>query len=169
MTLPDQGGQLYTLGLFEQLRVECKDLWARPWKPTSAQMHCCANSRTRTWHDIPTNVPRVEMWDHHDAHIRWGNFQRRPRIRSATPRSTEPSRTSQRTPRAAQQGLGLSAARARPWKVGLNTVHLGRNRRPKRPEATRKPRTFGERQSFDASRPLGNSSTVEQRTLTPLI
>jgi hypothetical protein len=72
MSETEQDGQLYTLGLLEQLRAECKSLWG-----ASSEAHFRVDGLLRelanpNLHDIPTNLPyRVEMWDRHDAHIRW--------------------------------------------------------------------------------------------------
>jgi len=65
-------GQLYTLGLLERLRAECKDLWG-----TSSELYFRVDELLRelanpNLHDIPTNLPfRVEMWDRNDKRIRW--------------------------------------------------------------------------------------------------
>ena len=68
----DRDGQLYTLGLLERLRAECKDLWG-----TSSELYFRVDELLRelanpNLHDIPSNLPfRVEMWDRGDKHIRW--------------------------------------------------------------------------------------------------
>ncbi len=65
-------GQLHTLGLLEQLRAECGELWG-----TSSNLYHRVDKLLRelanpNLHDIPTNLPfRVELWDRHDQHIRW--------------------------------------------------------------------------------------------------
>ncbi len=70
---PSEGeGQLYTLGLLEQLRAECGHLWG-----TSSKLHQAVDKLLRVLanpnlQDIPANLPfRVELWDRHDQHIRW--------------------------------------------------------------------------------------------------
>jgi hypothetical protein len=68
----DGEGQLYTLGLLERVRAECKDLWG-----TSSKLYFRVDELLReladpNLHDVPTNLPfRVEMWDRHDKGIRW--------------------------------------------------------------------------------------------------
>src|SRR5580658_2285689 len=68
----EENGQLYTLGLIEELRAECSELWG-----TSSKLYHRVDEMLRelanpNLHDIPTNLPfRVEMWDRHDQHIRW--------------------------------------------------------------------------------------------------
>jgi hypothetical protein len=68
----DTEGQLYTLGLLEQLRAECKDLWgasAEAYFRVEGLLRELANPNL---HDIPMRLPfRVEMWDRSDQHIRW--------------------------------------------------------------------------------------------------
>lgn len=65
-------GPLHTLGLVEQLRSECGELWG-----TSSQLYHRVDALLRelanpNLHDIPTNLPfRVELWDRADQHIRW--------------------------------------------------------------------------------------------------
>jgi hypothetical protein len=67
-----ENGQLHTLGLLEELREECKQLWG-----TSSEFYFRVDDLLRqlsnpNLHDIPTNLPfRVELWDRHDQHIRW--------------------------------------------------------------------------------------------------
>jgi hypothetical protein len=68
----DGGGQLYTLGVIEQLRGECRELWG-----TSSTLYHRVDGLLRelanpNLHDIPTRLPfRVEMWDRSDQHVRW--------------------------------------------------------------------------------------------------
>jgi hypothetical protein len=65
-------GQLHTLGLLEQLRAECSELWGM-----SSQLYQRVDGLLRVLvnpnlHDIPTNLPyRVELWDRHDQQVRW--------------------------------------------------------------------------------------------------
>jgi hypothetical protein len=68
----DTDGQLYTLGLLEQLRAECN----RQWDTSSTLYHridgLLRELANPNLHDIPTRLPfRVELWDRHDQHIRW--------------------------------------------------------------------------------------------------
>jgi hypothetical protein len=68
----DSDGQLHTLGLLEELRTECAQLWG-----TSSQLYHRIDGLLRelanpNLHDIPTRLPfRVELWDRNDQHIRW--------------------------------------------------------------------------------------------------
>ncbi len=69
---PEGEGQLCTLGLLEQLRAECSELWG-----TSSKLYHGVDKLLRelanpNLHDIRANLPfRVELWDRHDQHIRW--------------------------------------------------------------------------------------------------
>jgi hypothetical protein len=68
----DGSGELHTLGLLEQLREQCKQLWG-----TSSDFYSRVDELLRqlanpNLHDIPTNLPfRVELWDRSSQHIRW--------------------------------------------------------------------------------------------------
>jgi hypothetical protein len=68
----EENGQLYTLGLIEQLRAECSELWG-----TSSKLYHRVDELLRelanpNLHDIPTRLPfRVEMWDRSEQAIRW--------------------------------------------------------------------------------------------------
>lgn len=70
-TNPDDG-QLHTLGLLEELRSECKNLWG-----ASSSFYFRVDELLRelanpNLHDIPTQLPfRVELWDRNNQHIRW--------------------------------------------------------------------------------------------------
>ncbi|MGD1083052.1 MAG: hypothetical protein ABR881_32460 [Candidatus Sulfotelmatobacter sp.] len=68
----DGEGQLYTLGLLEQLRAECSELWGESsnlYHRVDGLLRELANPNL---HDIPTRLPfRVELWDRNDQHIRW--------------------------------------------------------------------------------------------------
>jgi hypothetical protein len=74
MSQAPEDGQLHTLGLLEQLREECQQLWG-----TSSEFYFRIDALLReladpNLHDIPTRLPfRVELWDRHDQHIRWGH------------------------------------------------------------------------------------------------
>ncbi len=68
----EDDGPLHTLGLIEQLRTECSELWG-----TSSQLYHRVDTLLRELanpdlHDIPTCLPfRVELWDRNEQHIRW--------------------------------------------------------------------------------------------------
>jgi hypothetical protein len=68
----DIDGQLHALGLIEQLRAECSELWG-----TSSALYHRIDAILRelanpNLHDIPTRLRfRVELWDQSDLHIRW--------------------------------------------------------------------------------------------------
>ncbi len=68
----DEDGPLHTLGLIEELRAECCELWG-----TSSTLYHRVDALLRelanpNLHDIPTRLPfRVEMWDRNDQHVRW--------------------------------------------------------------------------------------------------
>ena len=72
MSQAPEDGQIHTLGLLEQLREECQQLWG-----TSSEFYFRIDELLRelanpNLHDIPTRLPfRVELWDRHDQHIRW--------------------------------------------------------------------------------------------------
>ena len=64
-------GQLYTLGLIEQLRAECGQLWG-----TSSRLYHRVDELLRelanpNLHDIANMSYRVELWDRHAEHVRW--------------------------------------------------------------------------------------------------
>jgi hypothetical protein len=65
-------GQVYCLGLLEQLRAECGELWGKSsdlYHRIDGLLRELANPNL---HDIPTRLPfRVEMWDRSGNHIRW--------------------------------------------------------------------------------------------------
>jgi hypothetical protein len=69
---PEDEGQLHTLGLLEQLRTECKQLWG-----TSSEFYFRVDELLRqlanpNLHDIHTRLPfRVELWDQSSQHVRW--------------------------------------------------------------------------------------------------
>ncbi len=72
MSQAPEDGQLHTLGLLEQLREECQQLWGTSsefYFRIDALLRELANPNLR---DIPVRLPfRVELWDRHDQHIRW--------------------------------------------------------------------------------------------------
>ena len=65
-------GQLHTLGLLEQLRTECNQLWdasSDAYLRVDKLLRELANPNL---HDIPRNLPfRVELWDRADQHLRF--------------------------------------------------------------------------------------------------
>ena len=72
MSRDDAEGQLYTLGLLEQLRAECKSLWGASSEAYFRVDELLRELANPNLHDIPTNLPfRVELWDRSDQHIRW--------------------------------------------------------------------------------------------------
>jgi hypothetical protein len=68
----EDAGQLYTLGLLEQLRAESSELWG-----SSSKLYHRVDGLLRelvnpNLHDIPTNLPfRIELWDRGNRHVRW--------------------------------------------------------------------------------------------------
>ncbi len=69
---PEQDGQLYTLGLLERLRAECKDLWGASSNAYFRVDELLRELANPNLHDIPTRLPfRVELWDRHDQRVRW--------------------------------------------------------------------------------------------------
>jgi hypothetical protein len=67
----DEGGQLYTLGLLEQLRAQSGELWSR-----SSTLYFRVDELLRqlsnpNLHDIANMSFRVELWDRHANHVRW--------------------------------------------------------------------------------------------------
>lgn len=68
---PDSDGQLYTLGLLEQLRKECSEHW-----DTSSSLYHRINGLLRelanpNLHDISNLSHHVELWDRNGQQIRW--------------------------------------------------------------------------------------------------
>src|ERR1022692_3100095 len=66
-------GQLLTLGLLEEPRAECKQLWGtRPPNSNFRVDGLVRQLANPNLHDIPTRLPfRVELWDQSSQHIRW--------------------------------------------------------------------------------------------------
>ena len=68
----EEDGQLHTLGLLEQLRDQCKDLWG-----TSSELYfrvekLLSQLANPNLHDIPSNLQiHVELWDRYNSHVRW--------------------------------------------------------------------------------------------------
>lgn len=68
----DNEGQLYTLGLIEQLRTECGKLWGASSDAYFRVDKLLRELANPNLHEIPRNLPfRVELWDRHGGHIRW--------------------------------------------------------------------------------------------------
>ncbi len=70
---PSEGeGQLYTLGLLEQLRAECKALWGASSNAYFRVDDLLRQLANPNLHDLNSNMTfRVELWDRHAMHIRW--------------------------------------------------------------------------------------------------
>ncbi len=69
---PDDEGPLHALGLIEELRSLCAELWGT----SSALYHhvdrILQELATPDLQDISVRLPfRVEMWDRSDQHVRW--------------------------------------------------------------------------------------------------
>ena len=68
----EEDGQLHTLGLIEQLRAECKQMWG-----TSSELYFRIDELLRqlanpNLHEIfSTSAFQVELWDHRAGRIRW--------------------------------------------------------------------------------------------------
>jgi hypothetical protein len=67
----DEGGQLHTLGLLEQLHAKSGDLWGR-----SSELYFQVDKLLRelanpNLHDIANMNFRIELWERHAEHIRW--------------------------------------------------------------------------------------------------
>ena len=68
----DEGGQLHTLTVLEQLREASKALWGASSTAYFRVDELLRQLANPNLHDIPRNLPfRVEMWDCNDQHIRW--------------------------------------------------------------------------------------------------
>jgi hypothetical protein len=65
--------EVASLGLLEELRAGCSDLWGTSSKPPYHRVDKLLRELANpSLHDIPANLPfRVELWDRHDRHIRW--------------------------------------------------------------------------------------------------
>jgi hypothetical protein len=68
----EDDGQFHTLGLLEQLRVEC----SQHWNASSTLYHrvdgLLRELANPNLHEIfPTSAFQVELWDRHAQHIRW--------------------------------------------------------------------------------------------------
>jgi hypothetical protein len=67
----DEGGQLHTLGLLEQLRAQSGELWSRSSKLYFRVDELLRQLANPNLHDIANMSFRVELWDRHAEHIRW--------------------------------------------------------------------------------------------------
>ena len=68
----EEDGQLYTLGLLEQLCAEGKGLWGASSEAYFRIEKLLRDLANPNLHDIPTNLPfRVEMWERSTQHVRW--------------------------------------------------------------------------------------------------
>ena len=66
------GGPLYTLGLLEELRIECGKLWGASSKACFRIDELLRELANPNLHDIfPISAFRVELWDQHSDHVRW--------------------------------------------------------------------------------------------------
>jgi hypothetical protein len=69
---PEEDGQLYTLGLLEQLRAEGMGLWGASSEAYFRVEKLLRELANPNLHDIPSNLPfRVEMWDRSNRRVRW--------------------------------------------------------------------------------------------------
>jgi hypothetical protein len=68
---PETDGQLHTLGLLEQLRVECGKLWGASSDAYFRVDKLLRELANPNLHDIGNLHFRVELWDRHAEHIRW--------------------------------------------------------------------------------------------------
>ena len=67
----DEGGQLHTLGLLEQLRAHCKDNWGRSTELYFRVDELLRQLENPNLHDIANMNFRIELWERHAEHIRW--------------------------------------------------------------------------------------------------
>jgi hypothetical protein len=68
----EDDGQLYTLGLIEQLRDQCKSLWGASSELYFRVDKLLGQLANPNLHDINFNMQtRVELWDSYGNHIRW--------------------------------------------------------------------------------------------------
>ena len=70
--MPEEDGQLHTLGLIQELRAQCSELWG-----TSSELYRRVDGLLRelsnpNLHDIfPVSAFRIEIWDRYGEHINW--------------------------------------------------------------------------------------------------
>jgi hypothetical protein len=68
----EEDGQLYTLGLFEELRAETKRLWGTSSELYSRVDRLLGELSNPNLHEIlPASAFRIELWDRYDQSIRW--------------------------------------------------------------------------------------------------
>ncbi len=68
----ENDGQLQTLGLLEQLRAECKDLWGASSNAYFRMEELLRELSNPNLHDIfPVSAFRIEVWDRYGEHIHW--------------------------------------------------------------------------------------------------
>ena len=68
----DMEGQLYTLGLLEELRAECKDLWGASSAAYFRVDELLRELRNPNLHEIfPVSAFQVELWDRSANELRW--------------------------------------------------------------------------------------------------
>jgi hypothetical protein len=68
----DMEGGLCTLGLLEQLRAECKELWGASSKSYFRVDELLRELGNPNLHEIfRVSAFRVELWDRHAQHVRW--------------------------------------------------------------------------------------------------
>ena len=71
MTEERADGQLYTLGLLERLRAECKDLWGTSSRAYFRVDELLRELENPNLHDIANMHNRVELWTADGQHVRW--------------------------------------------------------------------------------------------------
>lgn len=71
MSEPDENGQLYTLGLLEELRTELGTLWGKSSDAYFRIDKLLRQLSNPNLHDIGNLQFRVELWDRHSQHVRW--------------------------------------------------------------------------------------------------
>jgi hypothetical protein len=67
----DEGGQLHTLGLLEQLRAHSGELWGRSSKLYFHVDKLLRQLENPNLHEIANMSFRIELWERHAEHIRW--------------------------------------------------------------------------------------------------
>ncbi len=68
----DMEGQLYTLGLLEQLRAECKNLWGASSDAYFRVDELLRELANPNLHEIfPASAFRIELWDRYEQEVRW--------------------------------------------------------------------------------------------------
>jgi hypothetical protein len=67
----DEGGQVHTLGLLEQLRAQGGQLWGRTSDLYFRVDELLRQLANPNLHDIANMSYRVELWDRHSERIRW--------------------------------------------------------------------------------------------------